>query len=173
MIAVLSFLKVLMFEQEITLFRFMHGYLERLLADWDEAYLTEPLPGAVNPPAYVLGHLAISNDFALQLLDQPRICPREWHVAFAPGSSPEKMRTAYPTLAELKDAIKLGYERVCAAVPHADPTAMAEPQSFPFFANTPIQTVGDCVAVLMTTHFSLHIGQLSLMRRQLGQPPLF
>jgi hypothetical protein len=50
---------------------------------------------------------------------------------------------------------------------------MAKPQSFPFFVNTPIKTVGDCVALLMTTHFSTHIGQLSLMRRQLGRPPLF
>jgi hypothetical protein len=64
-------------------------------------------------------------------------------------------------------------EGIIGAVPTADPTAMAAPQSFKFFVNTPIKTVGDCVALLMTTHFSLHIGQLSLMRRITGKPPLF
>jgi hypothetical protein len=162
-----------MFSQEIVLFRFMQGYLEKLLTDLSDEELGRALPGAVNPPIYVLGHLAISNDFTLGLLGQPTVCPQAWMEAFGPGSSPENMKIPYPTRQELMSAIRRGHECVCSAVPSADPQAMAQPQSFSFFENTPIKTVGDCVALLLTTHFSLHIGQLSLMRRQLGKPPLF
>jgi hypothetical protein len=162
-----------MFAQEATLFRFMHGYLKKLVAEMSESDLTTAVPGAVNPPAYVLGHLAICNDSTLQLLGQPTVCPATWHEAFAPGRKPGEVGMPYPTKQELLNAIKLGVERICAAVPSASPDAMAQPQTFPFFANTPIKTVGDCVALLMTTHFSLHCGQLSLMRRQLGHAPLF
>jgi hypothetical protein len=162
-----------MFAQETTLFRFMHGYLERLMADLDEGELATPVAGAVNPPAYVLAHLAISNDFALQLLGQPTVCPAAWHEAFGPGKIPSATGVALPKKQELLDTIKLGHERVCEAAKSASAEAMSQPQKFSFFANTPIKTVGDCVALLMTTHFSTHIGQLSLMRRILGRPPLF
>lgn len=162
-----------MFAQETTLFRFMLGYLQNLMADFDERELNKPVAGAINPPAYILGHLAISNDFTLQLLGQANVCPPEWHAAFGPGSTPDGMEIAYPSKQELLDAIQRGHARVCESVKTAMPEPMSQPQNFPFFAGTPIKTVGDCVALLMTTHFSLHIGQLSLMRRQCGRPPLF
>jgi hypothetical protein len=161
------------FAQEITLFRFMHGYLQKLMAELTDADLRAVTPGAVNPPAYILGHLAISNDFALRLLGRPPVCPAEWAAAFGPGSSPEKMQIEYPSKAALLETIRLGHEAVIAAAPDADQRMMGKAQSFPLFKGTPIQTVGDCVALLMTTHFALHVGQLSLMRRQLGHAPLF
>jgi hypothetical protein len=162
-----------MFEQEVVLFRYMHGYLQRLTADFTDADLLVTPQGAVNPPAYVLGHLAISNDYTLQLLSRPTVCPEEWMTDFGPGRHPDQLAGRFPSKADLLQVIREGHERVCAAAPQADPEAMAKPQQFSFFENTPIQTIGDCVALLMTTHFSLHIGQLSLMRRLLGHPPLF
>ena len=151
----------------------MLGYLKTLMAEIPEDDLTKPVAGAVNSPAYVLGHLAISNDFALEILGQPKVCPAAWHEAFGPGSSPAKMKIAYPSKQELLTAIETGNARVCEAVKSASPEALAHPQTFSFFQNTPIETLGDVVALLMTTHFALHIGQISLMRRQLGRPPLF
>lgn len=162
-----------MFAQETKLFRFMLGYLQRLVGDLTDEELSRPVSGAVNPPAYVLGHLAISNDFALQILGEAPVCPQEWHEAFGPGSSPESLRIPLPTKAELMTAIETGHARVCEAVKTASPEALAEPQTFPFFRNTPIETLGDCISLLMTTHFATHIGQLSVMRRQLGHTPLF
>ncbi len=151
----------------------MFGYLSKLVGDMTDEELARPVPGAVNPPAYILGHLAICNDSALDLLGQPAICPPAWHEAFAPGRTPSEVDFEYPSKDELLTKIGEGVERICASAPHASPEAMARPQTFPFFKNTPIKTVGDCVALLMTTHFSLHAGQLSVMRRQLGRPPLF
>ncbi len=162
-----------MFAQEITLFHFMFGYLQKVLTGFSDDDLLESVPGAVNPPAYILGHLAISNDFTLSMLRQPTVCPKPWMVAFGPGSAPDKMKIDYPSRTALVEAIQTGYERIVAAAPHADPEAMSQPHSVPLFQGTPIQTVGDCVALLMTTHFSLHVGQLSLMRRQHGHAPLF
>ena len=162
-----------MFEQEIPIYRFGLEYLKKVVAHIEESDFTKPIARAINPPAYVLGHLAISNDFALQLLGQPTVCPAEWHAAFGPGSGPDKLKIDYPSKQELLETFELGHERVCEAVKTASPEAMRQPQSFPFFAGTPIRTIGDCVVLLMTSHIGLHTGQLSLMRRQLGHPPLF
>ena len=162
-----------MFEREATLYRFMNGYLLKAIADFDDAALVTPVPGSINPPAYILGHLATSNDSALQLFGLPGVCPPEWKTAFGPGSSPDKMQIPFPSRDELLAALQTGHDRVLAAAPQADPAAMAKRHHAGMFRGTPIETVADLVALLMTTHFALHVGQLSLMRRQHGQPPLF
>lgn len=162
-----------MFAQEATLLRFMFGYLRNLLADWDESVWTTPVAGAANPPAHVVGHLAMSLDLALNLLGRPSLCPTEWHTNFGPEADPTQVSIAYPTKGQYIEAMSRCVEAIDEAAQMPDLNAMEAPQSFKFFVNTPIKTVGDCVALLMTTHFSLHIGQLSLMRRINGKPPLF
>ena len=76
-----------MFERERTLMKFMQGYLEMMLRDIDESEMDEqPMPG-VNTPRWILGHLAIANDSALQRLGSDRVCDDSWHSAFGRGSS--------------------------------------------------------------------------------------
>jgi hypothetical protein len=40
------------------------------------------------------------------------------------------------------------------------------------FKDSPVQTQGDILSHLMTTHFATHVGQLSVWRRAHGKPPL-
>lgn len=162
-----------MFERELRLNGLMNGYLSRLLQDSDDAALAVPIAGGGNPPAWILAHLVVTNDYALRLLGEPRLAPAEWHKRFAPGVTPTDDPSLLPSKTELLEKLGDGRRQLAAAAPKADPARMAEPQTSPFFKDTPVETVGDVVAHLLTTHLALHMGQLSAWRRVQGRPPLF
>ncbi len=157
-----------MFETESNLYRFMSMYCHLLVADIDDAQLAEqPYPGA-NPPGWILGHLAICTDFAVQLLGGRIACPKEWHRMFSPGTTPPADRAAYPSKAELIEAYDRGHQRVIEALAGASQETLDAPHSVDIVRDTPLETVRDVIAHLMTTHESMHLGQLSSWRRQVG-----
>ncbi len=160
-----------MFDREITLYRFLHGYGRSLSADLDDDRLSEqPLPG-VNHPAWLLGHLAICCDYALQLLDRQPLCPPEWQEVFGPGTVPLPEREAYPARAELIESLERGHQHVLRRIVDARPDNMARPHGLQIeFLAQPLPTVGDLLAHLITTHEAVHLGQLSAWRRMMGLP---
>lgn len=161
-----------MFESDCNVCGFMTQYSLRALADIDESKLDhQPLPG-VNPPRWILGHLAISSDYALQAMGGPMRCPKEWHKRFGPGSPPISDGPK-PSKEELIEAVISGYAAACAASCNADPAVMARPHSAAILKDTPIKTIGDLVTHLLTTHIAFHLGQLSAWRRQIGRSPLY
>lgn len=158
----------------LTLYGFTLAACERLMADIAPAEMErQPTPG-VNPPAWILGHLAICTDFALQLLGQPMRLPRAWHEEFGPGSSPLPEKHAYPSRDELLTALREGHAAVATALAAADEKALAGPNplAMPFLQQT-LPTAGDLLAHLLSTHEAAHLGHLSNWRRQMGRPPLF
>jgi len=74
-----------MFEQEQRLYRFMSNYYHSIVKDLDEAALKHRESENVNPPGWILGHLALVNDFALNLLGQEPVCPANWGCCSDPG----------------------------------------------------------------------------------------
>lgn len=161
-----------MLERELTLFVFNRNYLRMLAADLDESALgVAPFEGA-NPPVWILGHLAISTDFAGRLLGLERACPRDWHVKFAPGSKPGDLKPPLPTKAELVEALESGCRRVIEAVPGAKADALNQPHAVELLKTTVLKTNGDVLAHLMCTHFSFHLAQLSACRRRSGKGPI-
>lgn len=162
-----------MFEREIRLYRLMLGYLQTIAKDLDDSHWMLPISEGVNPPAWILGHLATTNDSALKIFGCATLCPKEWYAAFGRGKKPADMTISYPSKSELIEKIEQGHALICEAARSANPTAMEKPHTIPMFAGSPIETVGDIVAHLLTTHFATHIGQLSLIRRQLGFAPVF
>jgi hypothetical protein len=164
-----------MHPQLVTLYDFTLTACERLMADITQSEMEhQPSPG-VNPPAWILGHLAICTDYALQLLGQSTRLPASWHAEFAPGSSPLPKRPPYPSREKLLAALREGHAEVVAALPNADPQALAAPNplaDFPFLQQT-LPTMGDLLAHLLSTHEATHLGHLSNWRRQMGRPPLF
>jgi hypothetical protein len=163
-----------MFSPIPTLYRFTLARVERLMADVpQEQMLHQPAPG-VNPPAWLLGHLAIATDYALGLLGKPNRLPAEWHQRFGPKSPSVTDDGQTPTKDELLLALREGYAAVLTALPEADPAAMAAPNplSIPFLQET-LPTAGELLGHLLTTHAAEHVGQLSSWRRQTGRAPLF
>ncbi|HEV3023554.1 MAG TPA: DinB family protein [Pirellulales bacterium] len=158
-----------MFERELTLYRFNLNYLRLLTADIAEGDMhVAPFPGA-NPPVWILGHLAVATDYAGRQLGLERVCPREWHAQFAPGSKPADLKDPLPTKSELMAAIENGHRRASEAAPKASAETMASPHAVELLKPTVLKTVGDVVAHLMTTHESFHLAQLSACRRKAGK----
>lgn len=162
-----------MFEREVRLNGLMNAYLARLLEDVDETKLAVAVPGAANPPAWILAHLAVANDYALRFLGGSRLAPAEWHKRFGRGMSPNDDPRSLPSKTELLQTLAEGGRQIAAAATKADPARMNEKHNVELFNETPVATIGDLVAHLLTTHLALHVGQLSAWRRGQGKPPLF
>ncbi len=161
-----------MFEREIRLNGLMNYLLANMLADMDEAHFVAPISEGGNPPAWILGHLVICNDYALRMLGGPRLAPAEWHKRFGRGMSPKDDPSPLPSKQELVAKLNEGREQVAAAAAKADPERMSQPHNVELFKDSPVQTQGDILSHLMTTHFATHVGQLSVWRRAHGKPPL-
>jgi len=160
------------FEQESRLYGFALQMCRMLTADLDDSKLTIQPMAEVNHPAWILGHLAVATDYALQTMGQRRVCSKEWHEKFGRGSKPLPERSIYPTKDELFSAIERGHELVTSALQNAPAERLSAPNPVDFLKK-PLPTVGDLLAHLMTTHVAFHLGQLSMWRRQMGFAPIF
>ena len=144
-------------------------YAQRLSADLSESDLRhQPAPG-VNPPLWILGHLAICTDYGLELMGHAKRCPKSWHVVFGPGSQPDGAPTAVPTKAELMNHLVEGHAAMVGAFPEASPEIWTKPNPVDFLVSR-LPTVGDLMAHLLTTHEAMHLGQFSAWRRVTGRP---
>lgn len=162
-----------MFETETRLYAFSLAYAQKQVAEIDEAKFNhQPFPGA-NTPLWILGHLAVCTDYGASVFGQHFNCPKDWHRNFGMKSSPSSVSPPHPTKDALLQALAAGHERLTQLALNADPAILAAPHAVDVLKNTPIKTVGDTLAHLMTTHEMMHLGQLSAWRRAMGHAPLF
>jgi len=158
-----------MFTNERTLFAFLYGYSRMLVADLPDEKMTAQPAGIVNHPAWVLGHLVNTVDSGLKLLGASPLMPPEWAVKYGRGSMPVADRSAYPSKDELMAALETSHGKLAMAAETATPEVASAIN--PFERNRPFfPTVGILVAHIMTTHESMHLGQLSTWRRAMGFP---
>ncbi len=161
-----------MLETETKIYAFMRSAFDLLLTGVDESkFADQPMPG-MNPPAWILGHLAIVADRGCEVLGAPRQLSEAWHTQFGPGSTPSSKLSDYPSKAELLAALDAGHARLSSLALAADPALLAEPHGRERIAAL-LPTKGDLVAMMMTAHEGTHLGQLSTWRRCIGIPPLF
>lgn len=165
-------------EQLITVYRFTIGMIERLMEDVGEDQLAHRPPAAgggpgVNPPGWILGHLALVNDMATGMLGGPGGgVPESWAAEFGPGSTPEPLADAYPPKAELLAKLSETADALAGLAATTDLASLTDPNPIePLRAGLP--TVGDLLAHVLSTHLGTHAGHLSNWRRQMGFPPLF
>lgn len=161
-----------MLDSALKVNRFLLGYLRMLLADVpDERLAEQPVPG-VNPPAWILGHLAFSADRGRWLLGLEPECPADWPSTFGPGSKPLGSRGDYPTLDVLLKAVEDGFEHLRDQVVSATADQLAQPNPHPRM-NDALPMVQDGLDFLLTGHLGVHLGQLATWRRMIGMAPLF
>lgn len=162
-----------MFEREINVCSFTLAYANRMLADvTDDRLAFQPSPLA-NPPVWILGHLAVIADYGLEILGHARRCSAAWHKAFAPGSNSSAGEFPVHDKATLLATLDGSYKALMAAAAKSTEAAAETRISLPVFKDTPIQTVGDLITHILTSHMSLHLGQLSAWRRSMGYAALF
>jgi len=157
----------------ITLNKFLLEYFESLVKDLPETGLEVQGGGTGHSALWLLGHMAISVDFGNQVLGQETICPARWFVAFGPGSSDEIKNAERYDAQEMIEVIRTGYPKLQELSQAADESLLAEPHPVEMLQGSALKTKGDLLGHLLTTHLSLHLGQLSFWRRLQGEKPLF
>ncbi|QDU92859.1 DinB family protein [Lignipirellula cremea] len=162
-----------MFTREVAINQFQLGLFTKIAADIPEESLYTPAAGHGHLPVWVLGHLAICAEVGQQMLGGQLTHP-EWLTPFAPGSSGAVEKTDALSKQALIDANLEGYAalRQLTLEKASDPL-MDRPHGMELLADTPIQTIGDLTAVLLTNHFGFHSAQLSSCRREAGFRHLF
>ena len=142
-------------------------YLKRALSGLDDSHKAlEPAPG-LRTAGWLIGHLAVTGDFGRKLCGRPPLCPKDWRVAFNPGSFPSPNEDVYPSMQELGTTVLAVYEDLAESAPRTDPALLAAPNPF-VPAQRGFPTAGDFVGYLVTGHFALHLGQLMTWRAAAG-----
>ena len=149
------------------------NYAQKLVADIpDEQLCAQPVPGQVlNHAAFLLGHLIWAEDSALGLLGQKPMLGTEWKDSFSMGKTPGGDRSQYPSKETLVRTLEEVHSRLVAAYLAATPEMLAQPS--PERLRARFATIGTAALGLMTSHRSLHLGQLSAWRRAMGLPGVF
>lgn len=160
-----------MFERESLLNTVLLQQFQLVANDIPSDRIYEPGPGNGHPPVWVLGHLALCAEFGQNHCGGSLTHP-EWMSAFGPGSSDQMEDTGQFHRDELVAGIIDGYPRFAELAQQTDEESMSRPHGVPQLDNTPLNTVGELVSHLLTSHFAFHMAQLSGWRRAAGHPPL-
>ena len=146
-------------------------YLRRLVADIPEDELTRQPHGAINHPAWVIGHLAYSFQAIGGEMGLAGWLPVGWQQRFGTGSTPVEDRSVYASKHELLATLADGQRRLEDRIQFVGEAGMCDPlpdsrhrDKFP--------TVGHAVVHILTVHSAIHVGQISCWRRVAGYGPL-
>ncbi len=149
------------------------GWTQDLLEDIDEsAWFDMPAPG-INHVAWQVGHLAASQVALIHVRcfakDYDRCAPAGFREKFGKGSSPLADPSAYPGVAEIRaafDRIQTEAIDLIAAMSESDLNSPAGAEPHPLFS-----TKQGAIATT-ALHETFHAGQIALLRRLAGKPPL-
>lgn len=140
---------------------------DRALAGLDDSHLAvEPAAGA-KTAGWLIGHLAVTGDFARRLCGRTALCPAEWRAAFNPGTTPSLIVTDYPPMSDLGGVMLAVYRDLGDAALHVPAAALdAENPYAPKREEFP--TAGEFIAWILAGHFGYHLGQLVAWRAAAG-----
>ena len=148
------------------------GWVMGLIADMQDAPLTQPTSSGGNHPLWVLGHVTRAESDLLDgfILGKPNRFP-ELESNFGMASTPSDDASQYPSMEELMGKFE---EIRAATLAHLETLSeddLDKPSHAPEEFGAFFGTVGACFAA-MTTHLSFHGGQVADARRAAGRPPL-
>ncbi len=130
--------------------------------------------GSPSHIAWQIGHitfaqfgLAIARSFGTGPQDEG-VLPDNYAELFGKGTQPSADRARYPTVAQLRAALDRVHSHVMAWLRAVPEQAFREPAAEPILH---MKTRGDLVR-FTALHEMLHAGQIGLIRRLLGKPPL-
>ena len=97
----------------------------------------------------------------------------EWIPLFGLGSSDIISQNDAFSMNSLTSIVTENYRTLRDLAAAADEKSISRLHGVELFERTPIKTVGNLVALIMTNHFGFHLSQLSSCRRSAGHGPLF
>lgn len=146
-------------------------FLRRLVADAPDESFAAQAHGAVNHPAWIIGHIIHSMQAIGGEIGLAPWLPTDWEHMFGTGSTPVASRDSYPNKDSLLDMLASAEERIKSRLSSIGEKGLAEPLPDVRYRDT-FPTVGHAVLHILTSHTSVHIGQLTVWRRALGYGPL-
>jgi hypothetical protein len=161
-----------MIDNEIAINEVLIRQFNKTAKDIPEDELFVPCVGHGHPPIWILGHLAIVAEMGCKLLGGS-IAHLKWIRLFGPDSSDIISPGDDLTKDSMVTTVNENYERLRSLAASADEKALSGPHRVALFEGTSIKTVEHCAALLLTSHFGFHLGQLSSCRRIAGFGPLF
>ena len=146
-------------------------FLRRMLADVPETMMTVQPCGAVNHPAWVVGHLTYSCQAIGGELGLEPWLPVNWEQQFGTGSAPVERRDAYPNKPELLAALADAERRITQRIHELGEADLVKPLP-DIRCRDEFPTVGHAVLHILTSHAAVHVGQVTVWRRVVGLEPL-
>jgi len=155
--------------------RFARRYTERLIGAVPEADWFRIPPGGVSHIAWQVGHLAMAQyRMALDRIrgertDDERLISPHFLDTFKRDSVLDPDARRYPAPSELRKVFDQVHAQVLVEVPRLRDEELDEPPLKPHsLATTKLWCLLWC-----SQHEMIHGGQIGLLRRQLGHPPLW
>ncbi|MGH7179367.1 MAG: DinB family protein [Tepidisphaeraceae bacterium] len=145
------------------------GMLRRFCDDLQpKEYLHRPTPKA-NCAAWLIGHLTLADRRCMTLLgasDMPSL-PDGFEKRYARDETAPH-QSDFPDVPNLLSIFEKNRDMLIAVVKRATPDQLNKPleKTFPMFS-----TVGEMIS-FMSLHTAMHAGQITIIRRSLGRPPL-
>jgi hypothetical protein len=152
----------------------IRNYTAELIADIeDDLWFTMP-PGCPTHVAWQVGHIAMAQYAAglMRVRDaQPgdrELMSRDFRKQFSKGTLPEADPQAYPSPAEIRRVFDAIHAQVLQEWPTFVEAELEQPLAAP---HAMFQTKLEAM-FFVADHEMLHAGQIGLLRRLLGKPPL-
>ena len=145
-----------------------HLMVQRFTGDLQpEEYLHRPAEKA-NCAAWTVGHLALSDRHVLKLLgvELPPL-PEGFDKRFSREEGCPQAGD-FGDAATIRSVFEAHRTRLIDAVARATPDQFAKPLEKP---HPMFKTLGEYVS-FMSAHTAMHVGQITIIRRSLGRPPL-
>jgi hypothetical protein len=146
--------------------------LKGTLADFSDADIyVRPCPGA-NHTAWQLGHIAGTEAWMVAQFD-PKAAPKlpdGWDKKFSKENTSKDEPGFFGTKAELLDQLGKVRAATIAWVKTLTPADLDKPSTEKLKRMCP--TLGHTLG-LLPNHFSMHVGQMQVVRRKLGKPIIF
>jgi hypothetical protein len=154
---------------------FARAYSLRLIDTIDPGDWFRIPSAGVSHVGWQVGHLAFA-EFRLVLLrvrgpapDDKELISEEFAKQFGINSVPEADASRYPSAASIRATLDRIHERVLKELKLLDPAKLNQPLDPPHsIAKTKLEALFWCSA-----HELVHTGQIGLLRRQLGQSPMW
>src|SRR5262249_31348892 len=129
--------------------RYLLSLADRFFGGLDDSHRAlEPQP-ATNTAGWLVGHLAVTGDFARRLCGRAALCPQDCPRAFNPGSEPSARPKDYAAMRTLCQTFREVSADLCAAAVEAKPESIEVPTPYAP-ARAAFPTAGAFVAYLLT-----------------------
>ncbi len=154
--------------------QFARNYTKSLLKDIADEQWYTPIGDGLTHVAWQVGHLA-SAQYSLCLArirgaqpEDEQLIPAAFREHFRKGSIPHAGGAGYPSPAEIRDVAAAVHARALEELPQLSEELLDVPIENPH----PVFNTRFEALVFCPEHEMLHAGQIALIRRSLGKPPM-